>query len=90
MPESERRLVEQLFNSGAIQIAVASRNLCWALNNMRAHLVVVMDTQFYNGKVHAYEDYPVTDVLQVCHSRLFVRTVASTETLCGMYRLPRK
>lgn len=66
LPESERRLVEQLFNSGAIQIAVASRNLCWALNNMRAHLVVVMDTQFYNGKVHAYEDYPVTDVLQMC------------------------
>ena len=24
-----------------------------------------MDTQYYNGKIHAYEDYPVTDVLQM-------------------------
>ena len=31
----------------------------------RAHLVIVMDTQFYNGKLHAYHDYPVTDILQM-------------------------
>ena len=24
-----------------------------------------MDTQFYNGKQHAYHDYPVTDILQM-------------------------
>ncbi|KAJ8939591.1 hypothetical protein NQ318_010598, partial [Aromia moschata] len=61
---SDLRLVEQLFDSGAVQIAVVTRDLCWAVN-IFAHLVVIMDTQFYNGKVHAYEDYPVTDVLQM-------------------------
>lgn len=61
---SDHRLVEQLFDSGAVQIAVVSRNLCWAVN-ISAHLVIIMDTQFYNGKIHAYEDFPITDVLQM-------------------------
>ncbi|XP_003489593.1 putative U5 small nuclear ribonucleoprotein 200 kDa helicase [Bombus vosnesenskii] len=60
----DRHLVEQLFDSGAIQIAVATRDLCWGLS-ISSHLVVVMDTQCYNGKTHAYEDYPITDVLQM-------------------------
>merc|ERR1739844_812915 len=29
------------------------------------HMVVIMDTQYYNGKLHAYHDYPVTDILQM-------------------------
>uniref|UniRef100_A0A8D8QH49 U5 small nuclear ribonucleoprotein 200 kDa helicase n=3 Tax=Cacopsylla melanoneura TaxID=428564 RepID=A0A8D8QH49_9HEMI len=64
LSQSDHRLVEQLFDSGAIQIAVISRNLCWAVN-IAAHLVVIMDTQYYNGKIHAYEDFPITDVLQM-------------------------
>lgn len=60
----DRRMVEQLFESGAVQIACVTRDLSWALN-ISAYLVIVMDTQFYNGKNHSYEDYPVTDVLQM-------------------------
>ncbi|GLV40316.1 Brr2 U5 snRNP complex subunit [Carabus blaptoides fortunei] len=61
---SDHRLVEQLFDSGAVQVAVVTRDLCWGVN-ISAHLVIIMDTQFYNGKIHAYEDYPITDVLQM-------------------------
>lgn len=50
LTSSDHRLVEQLFESGAIQIAVVTRNLCWGIT-MAAHLVVIMDTQLYNGKV---------------------------------------
>ncbi|CAH1258042.1 SNRNP200 [Branchiostoma lanceolatum] len=64
LTDIEKKIVQQLFDAGAIQVVVASRNLCWAIS-MQAHLVVVMDTQFYNGKIHAYVDYPVTDVLQM-------------------------
>ncbi|XP_040201868.1 U5 small nuclear ribonucleoprotein 200 kDa helicase [Rana temporaria] len=60
----ERRIVEQLFNSGAVQVIVASRSLCWGLN-IAAHLVIIMDSQYYNGKIHAYVDYPIYDVLQM-------------------------
>ncbi|XP_015119554.1 putative U5 small nuclear ribonucleoprotein 200 kDa helicase [Diachasma alloeum] len=64
LSSDDRHLVEQLFESGAIQVAVATRDLCWGLS-ISSHLVVIMDTQCYNGKTHAYEDYPITDVLQM-------------------------
>ena len=64
LTELDRKYVEQLFTAGAIQVIVVSRSLAWSLS-VFSHLTVVMDTQFYNGKVHAYEDYPVTDVLQM-------------------------
>ncbi|XP_065217022.1 U5 small nuclear ribonucleoprotein 200 kDa helicase [Planococcus citri] len=61
---NDRSTVELLFNSGAIQVAVAAKNLCWSLN-IFSHLVIIMDTQYYDGKIHSYEDYPITDVLQM-------------------------
>ena len=51
LSELERKVVEQLFTSGAVQVMVVSRNLCWGIN-ISAHLVVVMDTQFYDGRGH--------------------------------------
>lgn len=38
--------------AGAVQVMVASRSLCWGMN-IAAHLVIIMDTQYYNGKIHA-------------------------------------
>ena len=29
------------------------------------HNASIMDTQYYNGKLHAYHDYPITDILQM-------------------------
>ncbi|NXA26975.1 U520 helicase, partial [Ibidorhyncha struthersii] len=61
----ERRVVEQLVSSGERGgVMVASRSLCWGMN-IAAHLVIIMDTQYYNGKIHAYVDYPIYDVLQM-------------------------
>ena len=60
----DQRIVEQLFESGAIQVVVVSLSLCWLLS-INAYVVIIMDTQYYNGKVHAYEDYPITDVIQM-------------------------
>ena len=64
LSELERRLVEHLFARGDVQVIVVSRSLAWGLN-LTAHLVIIMDTQYYNGKIHAYEDYPIPDVLQM-------------------------
>jgi pre-mRNA-splicing helicase BRR2 len=38
--------------------------MCYQIQ-MRAYLVIMMDTQLYNGKHHTYEDYPIGDVLQM-------------------------
>ena len=45
-------------------MVVASKALCYSMK-LTAYLVIIMDTQSYNGKLHAYEDFPVTDVLQM-------------------------
>eukprot|EP00112_Aurelia_sp_Birch-Aquarium-sp1_P011482 Seg2414.1 transcript_id=Seg2414.1/GoldUCD/mRNA.D3Y31 product="U5 small nuclear ribonucleoprotein 200 kDa helicase" protein_id=Seg2414.1/GoldUCD/D3Y31 len=64
LSDTEVKVVEQLFTSGAVQLLVVSRNLCWAIN-CHAHLVVIMDTLYYEGKIHTYMDYPITEVLQM-------------------------
>ena len=33
--------------------------------NLFSHLLIIMDTQFYNGQDPTYEDYPINDVLQM-------------------------
>ncbi|XP_068216026.1 U5 small nuclear ribonucleoprotein 200 kDa helicase [Palaemon carinicauda] len=60
----DRRMVERLFEAEAIQVVVVSRALCWAIT-APAHLVIITDTQSYNGRLHNYEDYPITDTLQM-------------------------
>ncbi|EDQ89655.1 uncharacterized protein MONBRDRAFT_36978 [Monosiga brevicollis MX1] len=62
--ESDRSIVRQLFQAGAIQVVVVSRDMAWGLN-MAARLVIIQDTQFFDGKEHRFVDYPITDVLQM-------------------------
>ncbi|EJD74040.1 U5 small nuclear ribonucleoprotein helicase [Loa loa] len=57
-------VVEQLFQSGAIQVCILPRTMCYQVS-VSAYVVIIMDTQFYNGKYHVYEDYPVGDVLHM-------------------------
>ncbi|PZC71643.1 hypothetical protein B5X24_HaOG212854 [Helicoverpa armigera] len=61
---SRRRLVQQLLESGAIQLCVVAAELAWALA-AHVHTVIVADTHVYNGKLHAYEQYPISTVLQM-------------------------
>lgn len=83
LSDSEVKIVEQLFVSGAVQVLVVSRNLCWAIS-VNAHLVVIMDTQYYEGKIHAYVDYPITDILQMVGkaNRPLVDDVGKAVILC--------
>ncbi|KRZ08826.1 U5 small nuclear ribonucleoprotein helicase [Trichinella pseudospiralis] len=62
--ENDRRTVERLFDVCAIQVLVASRSMCYILRT-HAHGVVIMDTQYYSGRNHTYEDYPIYDILQM-------------------------
>ncbi|KAI8321181.1 Sec63-domain-containing protein [Martensiomyces pterosporus] len=61
----DRRMVSELFASGAIQVLVASRETCWTLDSIHAHTVVIMGAERYNGREHRYTDYPIPDVLQM-------------------------
>jgi pre-mRNA-splicing helicase BRR2 len=60
----DKRIVQELFRRGAIQVMIVSRDSCWEVDNT-AHLVVVMGTQFYEGREHRYVDYPISEILQM-------------------------
>lgn len=64
LSKSDKRVVEKLYTSGAVQVVVASRESCWGLP-FKAHLVVIMGTQQFMGREHRYTEYVITDVLQM-------------------------
>jgi pre-mRNA-splicing helicase BRR2 len=64
LSERERRVAELLFRAGAIQVLVATGDLCWNLS-VNAAVVVIQGTQKYDGKEQRYVDYPVADLLQM-------------------------
>ncbi|OSX63730.1 hypothetical protein POSPLADRAFT_1055810 [Postia placenta MAD-698-R-SB12] len=64
--KQDKRIVERLFQSGAIQVLIASkaRDTAWSLP-VASYMVIIMGVQSYEGKEHRYVDYPVMDVLQM-------------------------
>ncbi|KAG9255114.1 Sec63 Brl domain-containing protein [Emericellopsis atlantica] len=64
LSHNDRRIVKYLYDNGGIQVLVASRDTCWELNST-AHLVVVMGTQYFEGREHRYVDYPLSEVLHM-------------------------
>ncbi|KAI9460719.1 Sec63-domain-containing protein [Russula earlei] len=64
LSRQDKRIVERLFQSGAIQVLVTSKDTAWSLP-VSSYLVIIMGVQSYEGKEHRYVDYPVMDVLQM-------------------------
>ena len=64
LSSNDKRIVSHLYTRGALQVMVASRDVCWELE-CTAHLVIVMGTQFYEGREHRYIDYPISEILQM-------------------------
>lgn len=64
LSSGDKKIVSYLYSRGALQVMIASRDVCWELD-CKAHLVVVMGTQFYEGREHRYVDYPLSEILQM-------------------------
>ncbi|KAJ7709781.1 Sec63 Brl domain-containing protein [Mycena rosella] len=64
LSKQDKRIVQRLFESGAIQVLVASRDTAWSLP-VASYMVIIMGVQSYEGREHRYIDYPVMDVLQM-------------------------
>ncbi|KAK2464636.1 hypothetical protein APHAL10511_003329 [Amanita phalloides] len=64
LSKQDKRIVQRLFQSGAIQVLVASKDTAWSIP-VASYMVIIMGVQYYEGKEHRYIDYPVTDVLQM-------------------------
>lgn len=61
---NDKQIVSALYNAGAVQVLIASREVCWELT-LTAHLVIVMGTQYYDGREHRYVDYQISEILQM-------------------------
>jgi pre-mRNA-splicing helicase BRR2 len=64
LDKQDKRIVQRLSESGAIQLLVAPKDTAWSLP-VTSYMVIIMGVQFYEGKEHRYIDYPVMDVLQM-------------------------
>lgn len=64
LKENDRALVEELFTNNKIQVLVSTSTLAWGVN-LPAHLVIIKGTEYYDGKIKRYVDFPITDVLQM-------------------------
>lgn len=80
----DKRIVSELFKRGAIQVLIVSRDSCWEIENT-AHLVVVMGTQFYEGREHRYIDYPISEILEMFGK---AGRVGGDQTAKGLLMLP--
>jgi len=64
MTATEKAVVNKFFQAGATQVLVAEYSECWGMT-MQAHMVLIMDTQFYDGREHRYVSVPITDIVQM-------------------------
>lgn len=64
LAKSDRKRVEGLYRDGVISVLVCPYDLCWNVPGP-AHLVIVMDTVYYDGREHRFVDYSITEVLQM-------------------------
>ena len=60
----DREMCEELFSQCKIQVLVTTSTLAWGVN-LPAHLVVIKGTEYFDGKTKRYQDFPITDVLQM-------------------------
>jgi pre-mRNA-splicing helicase BRR2 len=60
----ERRTIETLYAAGALSLCIVTHSLCWGLA-LSARVVVILDTQYFDGAEHRYVDYSLTAMLQM-------------------------
>eukprot|EP00931_Biecheleriopsis_adriatica_P074347 TRINITY_DN48427_c0_g1_i1.p1 TRINITY_DN48427_c0_g1~~TRINITY_DN48427_c0_g1_i1.p1 ORF type:complete len:2277 (-),score=572.30 TRINITY_DN48427_c0_g1_i1:97-6843(-) len=64
LPDRDRKVVEELFVESKIMVLISTSTLAWGVN-FPAHLVIIKGTEYYDGQLKRYVDFPITDVLQM-------------------------
>jgi len=64
MRDSDRAIVLSLYEQGFITVLVCPAELCWKLP-VRAFLVIVMSTEYYDGTERRHVDYTVGNLLRM-------------------------
>ncbi|TDH71432.1 uncharacterized protein CCR75_005989 [Bremia lactucae] len=79
-----REYVLKRFAIGKIQVLIVPQSMAWDLQSSQASafMVVIMGTQFYDGREHRYVDYQLADVLKMTK---YASHAASGAVKCVLY-----
>ncbi|CAB57421.1 U5 snRNP complex ATPase subunit Brr2 [Schizosaccharomyces pombe] len=72
---NDQNIVQYLYRHGLIKVLIASRDVIYSLK-AKSNAVIVMGTQYYDGKEHRYIDYPISELLQMLG---FTASIGSSE-----------
>eukprot|EP00906_Rhabdomonas_costata_P006818 RCo009880 len=64
LSDREKTIASKLFESSAVNVFITSYKHCWGVEPT-AHCVIIMGTQYYDGREHRHADYHITDMLQM-------------------------
>lgn len=64
MVDADLERIMQLYRDGVVQVLVCPSDLCWKVQE-RAHMVIIMGTETYDGRERRYVDYPITDLIHM-------------------------
>jgi len=64
MNDNDWNHVMTLYREGTLSILVCPFDLCWKLQEC-ARLVIIMDTEYFDGKEGRYLDYPIANILNI-------------------------
>ncbi|KAL7998004.1 putative Sec63 domain, RNA helicase HrpA, immunoglobulin E-set, C2 domain superfamily [Plasmopara halstedii] len=72
------------FAAGKLQVLVVPQSLAWELRSVQisAFMVVIMGTQYYDGREHRYVDYQLADVF---HMTKFANHASSAAVKCILF-----
>ncbi|KAF4324437.1 hypothetical protein G195_001421 [Phytophthora kernoviae 00238/432] len=84
MPSRNREYILQQFATGKVQVLIVPQSMAWELRSAQisAFMVVIMGTQFYDGREHRYVDYQLADVFQMTK---FANHAASPAVKCVLF-----
>jgi len=64
MKDADWESVTKLYQNGTLQVLVCPSDLCWKLQE-RAHMIIIMGTETYDGRERRYVEYPISDLIHM-------------------------
>lgn len=83
MVKKDRTCILDLYRNGSLGVIVCPFDMCWKIDDT-AHLVIVMGTEYYDGREKRHIDYSIADMLQMMGraSRPLVDTNGKCVIMC--------
>lgn len=65
MSDSEKDFIKNLYKLGTIRVLVVIYTMSWSIDDLESHLVIVLDTERFDGHEHRSVEYSIPDMLQM-------------------------